>query len=532
MKVFACVVCLRVVFFGGFGQGGMACAGTVYYFDEVTYPGLIPDELLYTFQGVVNRNGPKIFIISDPDDGDWVTWTAQQFKDTFIEVTNPWQLLANPALNQYCHSFVLYNSAGCALAPNAAATEAALYPAACLVDNQDGGATLSTITAAPYSFTLLEDMSDYWTGTNASVLCEDWQRDNQLADNLLNQSWYCLMQGTLAGYPGTPKGLDFCLSERMMDFMVDKGNIWGLGNYTACEQIMLAHYPTLTTAFGWWVNNSTSSQQEDVTVAALSSYKQGFYGYGYNCSFFQWYGVPPGQTMTQYTHPLAVTNYSATNKYVVLSMSQGDNSDWLTKVDLGYVLSTSANPAHPGAPIYQRYPFAMFCDTAQVTKISPWPLWKLYQMTWGYDVRFMGKGYDYVKTPVLAATTGGLTDWDAATDAGMAAEGTTELVPIDYQNSIRNSTSKAPLAQISTGVPNARCLFFRDDAGFVPGLENDPPTLVGGKWVFADPVKSKNDTNGNFSASLTGDAIGNNPRSFFWVFFGAQPLTDLEATAD
>jgi hypothetical protein len=524
--------CLLLLAITGPGLLTTAEAGTVYYFNELAHPGLIEEELLYTYQGVVNRNGPKIYIISDFYEDNWTNWTAAQFGDTFIEVTDPWALLANSDLNQYCREFVLYNSANCKLAPNAAATQAAIYPAACMMDNQDGGATYNKLVAAPYSFVLQEDMSSYWTGTGAEVACENWQKSHQLTNTTLSDSWYCLKQGVWETYPGTPKGLDYCLSERMMVFMVDKGNIWGLNNYTSCEELMLAHYPSLTTAFGWWVSSSTTSQQEDITVGdALSAHKHGFYGHGYNCSFFKWYGVPAGQTMTQYTHHLSVTNYSPTTKYVVLSMSQGDNSGWLTKLDTGYVTATSANPAYPGVPIYQRYPFAMWCDTAQVTKISPWPLWKLYQLTWGYDVRFMGKGFDYVKLPTLNAA-GGLPDWDSASDSGMAAAGMTELAAIDYRSSIRNSATEVPLPQVNAEVTAARCLFFRDDAGFSPGTENDNPTLVGGKWVFADPVKQRKDASGNFSASLTGEAIRNNSRSFFWVFYGTNPITDLEATAD
>jgi hypothetical protein len=524
--------CSLVLVLGGMLNPGPAQAGTVYYFNERTHPGLIQSELLYTYQGVVNRNGPKIFVISDSYEDNWVTWTAAQFGDTFVQVTDPWALLSNTSLNQYCRKFVAYNSANCKLAPNAGATQAAIYAAACMVDKQDGGATYNKLVAAPYSFTCVEDMSAYWTGTGAEVACENWQRDHQLTNTVLSDSWYCLKQGVWETYPGTPKGLDYCLSERMLVFMADKGNIWGLNNYTACEELMVAHYPTLTTAFGWWVDNAATGQQEDITVGeVLSAQKHGFYGHGYNCSFFKWYGVPPGKTMTQYTHTLSVTNYSTTNKYVVLSMSQGDNSGWLTKLDTGYVTTTSSNPSYSGVPIYRRYPFAMFCDTAQATKISSWPLWKLYQVTWGYDVRFMGKGFDYVKLPALNAA-GGLSDWDSVTQAGMAAAGMTELVAIDYQSSIKNNPTKDPLPKVLTEVRNARCLFFRDDAGFTPGTENDNPTLVGGKWVFADPVKQKQDAEGNFSAALTGEAIRTNSRRFFWVFYGAQPITDLEATGD
>ena len=59
------VACLLLLVFIELSHPGTAHARTVYYFNERTHPGLIQSELLYTYQGVVNRSGPRIFIISD-----------------------------------------------------------------------------------------------------------------------------------------------------------------------------------------------------------------------------------------------------------------------------------------------------------------------------------------------------------------------------------------------------------------------------------------------------------------------------------
>ncbi len=464
-------------------------------------------ETLKTFQGVVNRGAPRLFVVHD----DWDDAILDNLMDyytnyTWTELTGATQAQAraavfnNTTLNAICDEMIVYDEDDANLAILCAITEASRY-GCCIVEDAEYSEMLNTL-----GFSVKYDRRGY-ASWNSNTNCQSWARTQAQS----YKTYYCsdiygMSDDSMKTTPRV-RGADYMVKKKMITFLLDRDNKHGTGTWSIQEDIIQT-YPNQSISFGWW-----SSEGDDVT--AVTEERQTTMGHGPNVSLLSELSAP-GALDQQL--PTTVGIYNSNKTYIFVSFSQGDALGFCQWHNLyhwdedSYLVS--------GKKIRELYEFGMMHTPLQ-TDHQPFIPYYYYdtQDDLGKNVLFTGKGYGFNKPSTLYSNNalGGwcdeAADYMEACDLHdmMVADSGIQDNTVVLKNIIKNMDAHD--GWVLRSILTKNNLDTTDD-------EDDDPVIYYNTPIFGDPVASVLDASNDMHAAFTANAIEDSmaERQFFWVF--------------
>ena len=455
------------------------------------YPNLRLKQFMLSFQGIVNRGQPRLFVIDSPEDYYWLGRLEQDYGISATILASPWDVFDNAALTALCHQVIVYSDQDVGLAENAAVTMAGEYGTA-VAKIQDAHPTDLTDILAK-GFTIHTDLRGTFSSNEQVNL---WTFQN--CRSATNPHVIAISAGALTG---RNKGIDYMAQQNMMVWCLDAKPQF-LTDYNTTQRDILASYsPTM--AYGFWVT-------EGKDVAALSRYGHWEVGHGGNISVYS--QLPPRTGEAQRT-TVALPPYEAGKKYVLFSFSQGDACDFCQTWNLDNLQAESA--AVPGARVCERYPFGLFQGTP-TGDLQPNVVRGCYALKTDNQF-FTGKPLGY-NDPTVMDQYGFLDPWLAWSKPYLAKMGYPDCMIND--SGTESDPSHAVMNKICAQV-RPRSVLFKHQL-HPAAAEDDPPEYIADVPVFGDPVFARDSAGGDpdFDVAATKQAVLTSAakRQFFWVF--------------
>lgn len=493
----------------------VSAASTIYYCyaDELdSSSGRSFHNVLRSFQGVVNRNGPNLYVIQKDPDVDILnnlmaeytgyTWTYLGHA-TDQEAARD-AVFGNATLNALCPNMIIYdfNAGSNELVICAAATCAVRYNSTCIVED----AELSEMseyfnTVADYRY--LSNSGQAWS-TNYNCMSyinsmHNTYNNDYASDIICMLGDYCFQ---------TPwhmaDALDYAFSMRMVSFLLDASNVHGTGTWTF-QNAILDRMPAQSIVYGWW-----SSEGDDVT--AVTEKKLITMGQGRNVSLL--YHLSAAEI--DQNLPDTVGVYNANKKYCFISFSQGDALGFCQWHNLEHWNAESQYTS--GKLIRELYEFGMMHTPLQVDHQPS--IINYYYDTQDYkNVLFTGKGYGFNKPSTLEANNN-LVGWCNQAEIYMEAGDIHDMMIADSGVTDNLDVFKKVIEQ--TDARDGWCLrsIITKNNLDSSGTYDDDPVVYYNVPVFGDPVSATLDAGGDMIAADTADDIATSManRQFFWVF--------------
>lgn len=464
-------------------------------------------DTISTFQGAVNKDQPRLFVITDESDYHWLEDLNNNYGISYTMLDSPLDIFSEPNLTAYCYKYIVYDKDDCGLAINNAITLAGIVGGACIVDNnavdlamlQANGFTLHSHQHA--------DMRGYWDDNEEAQL---WGYNNLRDD--CNDSICSVLRGTISGYR---KGLDYTVQQNMFVWCVDsKPEV--LSDYQTTQKAIMSTYEPNTIAYGRWMT-------EGKDVRALGEYGLIMVGHGPNVSIYS--TLPEPESMQQKTSTRLV-EYDANKTYIFVSFTQGGNLDFCQSEVFGYMTAVSATD--PNYLVRERYPFGMFQSSVQ-GYLQPNVPQFFYDMM-DPNQWFTSKGFGYTN-PTTFEEFGLLDGWIEQARVHLAQMGHPDIMVND--NETEDDPSHDVIKKICQKL-QPRSIVFKHQLN--PGTdEDDDPEVFDGVPVFGDPVFGRKDEEKNLIIDDTVDAIVASAakRQFFWVFWDhSTKILDTEKVLD
>lgn len=450
-----------------------------------------------SFQGIVNRDAPRLFVVEWEEDLRWVEILNNKYGDRIqlTEIQSEEELFTRPDFKSLCNQLIAYDRTDSDLAMNGALTLAGIY-GACVADTRDLDRMLG------YGFKVADDRRGYegWQ-TNEGV--NAWALKLQPATN---KEFYCVSEGHIRG---TPKSVDTAVSMGMLWFLLDS-----TGEHVEDQNVqdqILAKYPPHSIATGWW-----SKEVHD--VRKISSYGHTFATNSVNCSFFR-HGESLFKIGKQNGPGEALPEIEPGKSYAFISYTQGDALYFCSNRNMNQW--TGESDGGSGALVREKYPFGLMHNSIQ-TIMQPLVPAYLYDsmeppMQW-----FSGKAYGYAYPSTLL-------------ENGYLAEhldkGGEAMRKMDLQDLMLNDRA-AFLGSTDTSLiehivhimdPKPRSLIIKHPFS-EKAEEKDSPRVFNGIPAFGDPVMERTFEDKSMDIPATADAIhaSMQHRQFFWVFLKNQ----------
>lgn len=450
-----------------------------------------------SFQGIVNRDAPRLFVVQWKEDLRWVEILNEKYGDRIqlTEIKSEEELFTHPEFQPFCKQVIAYDRSDSDLAMNGALTLAGIY-GACVADTQDLDRMLE------YGFTVADDRRGYagWQ-TNEGV--NAWALKLQGATN---QQFYCVSEGHIRG---TPKSVDTAVSMGMLWFLLDS-----TGEHIEDQEIqdqILAKYPPHTIATGWW-----SKEVHD--VRKISSYGHTFATNSVNCSFFR-HGESLFDIGKQQRSLEPLPEIQPGKSYAFISYTQGDALYFCSNRNMNQW--TGKSDEGSGKLVREKYPFGLMHNSIQ-TIMQPLVPAYLYDsmdppMQW-----FSGKAYGYAY-PSTLLENGYLAEHLDKGGEAMRMMDLHDLMLNDRAAFLGNTDTSLIEHIVHIMDPKPRSLIikhpFSENAD-----EKDSPMVFNGIPAFGDPVMERTYADKSMDISATADAIhaSMQQRQFFWIFLKNQ----------
>ncbi len=450
-----------------------------------------------SFQGIVNRSGPNLFVVQWEDDLRWIEIFKERYGDyiQLTEITSQEELFNHPVLRPLCKEIVAYDRKDSELAMNGALTMAGIH-GACVADKRD------VQTMLGFGFTIVDDRRDYpaWQ-TNEGV--NEWALTVQ---SQTNQNFYCASEGLLHG---SPKSVDTAVCLGMLWFLVDAKAIH-LEDQGVQERI-LARYPPHTIATGWW-----SGEVHDVRM--VSKYGHTFATNSVNCSFFM-HGQNFIEIGKQKAPEEPLPEIQPGKTYAFISYTQGDAIYFCSDRNMNQWMAKSNDGS--GRLVREKYPFGLMHNSIQ-TILQPMVPAYFYDTQDPPNQWFSGKAYGYAY-PKTLLENGYLAEHLDKGGAAMQKMGIQDMMLNDRAAFLGTSDTGLieHIAHIIDTKPRSLIIKHPFSA---KAEERDQPMLFNGIPAFGDPVMERKFKDKSMDIPATADAIfaSMKDRQFFWVFLNNQ----------
>ncbi len=488
-------------------------ADTIYYCYASELGSRLYLNALRSFQGVVNRSGPNLYVIRK----DWDEEILDNLMDKYTGYN--WVYLGDPddpeaarddvfgnsTLNSLCPYMALYeiNDGTNDLVICAAASAAVRYQSGMCIVSEDERPELQEYFTTLADWRYLSDSGEAWDSSYDCMSWINWLHANYTSDfndDLIGMCGdYCF---------NTPwrivKNLDHVFSERMLAFLLDKDDVHNTGTWSFQSSILdrMDNHDIVT---GWW-----SSEGDDVT--ACTEKQLVTMGQGRNVSLLNQLSA----TELDQNLPHTVGIYGSNKKFIFISFSQGDALGFCQWHNLWHW--TEESQYSPGYLIRELYEFGLQHTPLQVDHQPS--IINYYYDTQDYkNTLFTGKGYGFNK-PATLASNNNLPGWCNQVEDYMEKGDLHDMMIADsdvtdnmivFKNVIKHVDAKDGWA--------LRSILTKNNLDSSGSFDDDPEVFYNVP-VFGDPVTATLDASGDMIPEDTADDIetsmGN--RQFFWVF--------------
>lgn len=450
-----------------------------------------------SFQGIVNRDAPRLFVVEWENDLRWIEIFAERYSDSIKlkELQSTEELFKHPELRELCSTMVVYDKSDSQLAMNGALTLAGIH-GACAVDDTD------LDTMMDLGFRIVDDRRDFpgWQ-TNEGV--NQWALTVQ---RQTNQAFYCVSEGLIRG---SPKSVDTAVSLGMLWFLLDsRGD--HQDDQDVQEQI-LSLYPPHTIATGWW-----TSEVHDVRM--ISRHGHTFATNSVNCSFFR-HGTNFIDIGRQKAPTGPLPGIEPDKVYAFISYTQGDAIYFCSDRNMNQWTAVSDDGT--GRLVREKYPFGLMHNSIQ-TILQPMVPAYLYDTQYPPNQWFSGKAYGYAY-PSTLLEGGYLAEHLDRGGAAMEEMDILDLMLNDRAAFLGTSDTSLIEHIVHIIDRRPRSLIIKHPFSEKAG-EKDPPMLFNGIPAFGDPVMERTDKEKRMDIAATADAIYSSmqKRQFFWIFLNNQ----------
>jgi len=458
---------------------------------ETDFPEIRLREFMTSFQGIVNRSEPRLFVIIQESDYYWLDRLESDYGISHTILDSPWDVFDNPTLMALCNQVIICSDTDPELTINAAITMAGEYGTAMawiksgtsdLKDIQSAGFTVHTDLRG--DFTSNEQVQS-WTHTNYRALTRD-DITGISPGKLTSRNW----------------AVDYFVMNNIMLWCLDNKPVF-LRDKDTTQRTILGSYTAPIPAFGTWVTEGTD-------VEAISDFGHYQVGDARNLSVFSQLPALTGEIQTSDAPPVYETN----KKYVLFSFTQGDAMGFNQQWNLDNLLQMSATI--PGVRVANRYPFGLFQGTSSVN-MQPNVVKGCYAIKTGKQY-FTGKPLGYTD-PMVMQDNGTLAIWCTAAVPHLQKMGYPDIMIND--GSAEADASHASMNTLCSML-QPRSVIYKH--ALHPATdEEDEPEYIAGVPVFGDPVFARDCSDlddPDFDVAATKEAVlaSAAKRQFFWVF--------------
>ncbi|MCX7013483.1 MAG: GxGYxYP family putative glycoside hydrolase [Candidatus Sumerlaeota bacterium] len=460
-------------------------------------------ETLISFQGIVNRDQPRLFIIRYDEDYFWLAALEAYYGYRRVMLDDPWQAFDQPDLKERCHGLILFGKNDCELALNVALTLGGIRGCAAMaVDDK----SLAEMTKR--GFSVQEDLRGRWPSNEEA---QAWAFRNlrpQCTSDALAIARGSFKQNV---------GIDYAVQQRMFVLCLDSTGQYVKDRDTTQRDCLASYKPTII--YGFW-------SKEVPDIAFLSRFGHTDAGDGPNISVYSHLPKIEGLKQKTFDDPPA---YDPTKTYIFVSFSQGDSLHFCQKYNLWHLTDKSAT--EPGKRINERYSFGLMHSTLQ-SDIQPIVPRALNDLVAAPGQWFSGKGYGYAN-PTTLEENGFLDLYLSRSKEAMRRMGIVDFM-LNDQN-VQNDPQRKIVTKIAR-VLQPRSIIMKHQLDPTEQFD-DPLALVEGSLVIPDPVFDSADADkaGKFDAASTVERIeaSAKKRQFFWVFLRhTVTVSDLEQLMD
>ncbi len=223
----------------GGGPGGEASTDTLFAVDLIAstaFPNRL-HETLISFQGIVNRDRPRLFVIKWEEDYFWLSQLEKRYGIDHTTLADPWEAFDRPELKALCHQLVVYEKDDCELAQNAALTAAGVEGCAILEANAEDLAAFGE-----RGFTIHTDLRGLWSSSEAA---QAWA-----FANYHSRCHPALLAIERGHFKDNNKGMDYMVQKAMFVLCLDSSGQY-ISDGQTTQRDCLASYPP-TVVFGFW----------------------------------------------------------------------------------------------------------------------------------------------------------------------------------------------------------------------------------------------------------------------------------------
>jgi hypothetical protein len=463
---------------------------------------------ILSFQGLVNRGAPRLFVIRNDTDRIWLDEIRAAFPAyQIITLASSWDAFAKAELKALvAPRMILYRASDSPLAVNNALSAAGVVGAVAVEEsNRARFEGLGYTAAAEFG-----DLRGLFSPGNPKA-AQNWGLTNLRPRTI--EGMYCASLGDVR--PSAPHlngAIDYCVSRRMFVFMLATKPEYVEGVDTVSTQRkVLETYPRRAIAFGWW-------GKEPTDIRTMSEYGHSFMiGAGnHSLHVHLGRGAPPAQPK------MALPEYRPRRAYVTFIVTQSSEAlGYLQRVVHG--LWTAPSQVQPGVLMRDRVPFTVMYSALQ---LHFQPLVAHYLATHqGAKQTLIDKGYGYANPSQMTQ----------ADRRAWLSRAKVQLEQAKIKDWIINDTgyTRAHFEEAAERLGVRSIFTINGDLSGSP--EDDPPFTYKGVAIFPDPVDTRQAADESIHIQYTINAIKASAkhRQFIVVKlpYGIDPAT-LESLAD
>ncbi len=444
---------------------------------------------IQSLQGLANRSAPRLYIYKWSSDLYWLQKLPELEFLGFNVLANNSDVFTIPEFSALTDTMVVYDKDDCRAAVIVALTAAGILDS--LVVENDDIAYMQSLAYSIHTDTRA-DMRGLWSTNEDAVT---WAYTNLRSDCIDTMYGIDPVQG------GLIKGADYFVANTMFVFPLDAHGV-NINYQTNIQDQILSSYPAGSKSHGWW-----SKEVKDVHYISEFGHTVG--QLAPNTSFFSKLGQPD-KPLVQKLHRDAVV-YDPSKTYITISFSQGDSLHFCQKENLYQMINAST--IDPNKTVSQRYPFGQMHSTFQ-GDLQPTVVKHLYAVKPDHML-FTAKGYGYTN-PTIQWENGYMDLHCTLSLINMNKMGILDYMLND--NEATDVTNLESIRELCHKI-QPRSIIYKgqlDDGDD----EDDPPMVIEGVPIFADPVFGIEDDQSNFYVQDTVDNIlaSAAQRQFFWVF--------------
>lgn len=485
---------------------GHAAAAEPLRVADLTQAESIPRSLiktLATYQGIVNRDQPRLFLVRSQEDLFWLGEIEKRHGLQTVRLADPRDAFDDPQLRALCSGLIRYGKDDCEMAENVALTLAGLKQCAIFSGNDNELAEMSR-----RGFAVREDIRGRWK-TNEEA--QAWAFENlrpQCAPDV-----FAINRG---GFKEA-KGTDYMVQRKMFVLFLDTTGAYIQDGATIQRACLASYAPTF--AYGFW-------SKEVPDIAVLSEYGHCDAGDAPNISVFS--HLPRPEAFAQKTiGELPVFDPAKT--FIFISFSQGDSLNFCQTFNLRHLTERSAS--QPDKRVADRYPFGLMHSTLNYSTQPIVPA-ALYDLAAAPGQWFSAKGYGYAN-PTTLEQFGFLDLYLKRSKEAMRQMGIVDFMLND--RGVEGDPDRAIVTKIAREL-QPRSIVMKHQLDPAEQFD-DPLAMIDGVLLLPDPVFDLDDPDSpkQFDCALSLSRIleSAKKRQFFWVFLRhTVTVSDLERLMD